>query len=250
MNSLDKIKKEFYENGFVHIKKIFLKEEIKQIFQQIDKIKKKSIKIKNPNMHFTADNKLNTIHDINTYVKSGKMIEISKDKRMTKIIEKILDEKVKVRNIEFFLKPKKTGMRSPFHQDNFYWNIKNKKALNVWIACSEASIKNGGVCYLQKSHKSGLKKHVLSKEPGSSQKISEKYLKKLRNKKIFPNLKPGDCIIHHCEVIHGSKDNRSNLDRIGLVISYKGKSAKVDQKKWINYRKLVKKNLKEIRKKH
>ena len=48
-------------------------------------------------------------------------------------------------------------------------------------------IKNGGVCYLQKSHKSGLKKHVLSKEPGSSQKISEKYLKKLRNKKIFPN---------------------------------------------------------------
>ena len=81
-------------------------------------------------------------------------------------------------------------------------------------------------------------------------KYPKKYLKKLRNKKIFPNLKPGDCIIHHCEVIHGSKDNRSNLDRIGLVISYKGKSAKVDQKKWINYRKLVKKNLKEIRKKH
>ena len=201
-------------------------------------------------MHFTSDNKLNTIHDINTYVKSGKMIEISKDKKMIKIIEKILGEKVKVRNIEFFLKPKKTGMRSPFHQDNFYWNIKNKKALNVWIACSKASIKNGGVCYLQKSHKSGLNKHVLSKEPGSSQKISEKYLKNLRNKKIFPTLKPGDCIIHHCEVIHGSKDNRSNSDRIGLVISYKGKSAKVDQKKWIKYRELVKKNLKEIKKKY
>ena len=58
-------------------------------------------------MHFTSDNKLNTIHDINTYVKSGKMIEISKDKKMIKIIEKILGEKVKVRNIEFFLKPKK-----------------------------------------------------------------------------------------------------------------------------------------------
>ena len=37
MNSLDKIKKEFYENGFVHIKKIFLEREIKQIFQQIEK---------------------------------------------------------------------------------------------------------------------------------------------------------------------------------------------------------------------
>ena len=60
-----------------------------------------------------------------------------------------------------------------------------------------------------------------------SQKISEKYLKNLRNKKIFPNLKPGLCIIHHCKLsIHGSKDNRSNSDRIGLVISYKGKSCK------------------------
>ena len=62
-------------------------------------------------------------------------------------------------------------MRSPFHQDNFYWNISNKKALNVWIACSKASQKNGGMCYFKKSHKNGLVKHILSKEPGSSQKI-------------------------------------------------------------------------------
>ena len=57
-----------------------------------------------------------------------------------------------------------------------------------------------GRLLLQKSHKLGLKKHVYPKSL-DSQKISEKYLKNLRNKKIFPNLKPGDCIIHHCEVI-------------------------------------------------
>ena len=38
-------------------------------------------------------------------------------------------------------------MKSPFHQDNFYWNIQNKKALNVWIACTESNFKNGGMCY-------------------------------------------------------------------------------------------------------
>ena len=145
MNSLNKIKKEFYENGFVHIKKIFLKDEIQQIFQQIEKIKKKSIKIKNPNMHFTTDNKLNTIHDINTYVKSGKMIEITKDKRMTKLLKKF-QMKSKSKKYRIFLKPKKTGMRSPFHQDNFYWNIKKKK-LKCLDCLFKASIKNGGVCY-------------------------------------------------------------------------------------------------------
>ena len=55
------------------------------------------------------------------------------------------------------------------------------------------------------SQKNGLVKHILSKEPGSSQKIPETYFKKIKNKKFYPQLKAGDCIFHHCEVIHGGK---------------------------------------------
>ena len=239
--------KNFYDKGFVVAKKVFSKKEIQSIFSQINSIKKKSIKVKNPNMHFTSDNKLNTIHDINKYVKSGPMINLSKSKKMLNIVENILGEKAKVRNIEFFLKPKKTGMRAPLHQDNYYWNIKNKKALNAWIACSKANFKNGGVYYYSGTHKGGLKKHILSKEPGSSQKIPQKYVNK-KIKKTYPNLEPGDCIFHHCEIIHGSKRNNSNLDRIGLVISYKGNSAVIDRKKLKSYRKKVIKNLNFLKK--
>ncbi len=249
MNSLNQIKNNFYKDGFVHVKKLFNKRNIQDIFNQINEIKNKSISIKNPNMHFTKDNKLNTIHDINTFIKSGSIINISKNKKLIKIVESILGEKAFVRNIEFFLKPKKTGMRSPFHQDNFYWNIQNKRALNVWIACSLANSKNGGVCYYKSSHRNGLIRHVLSGEPGSSQKISEKTLKKIDYKKVYPSLYPGDCMIHHCEVIHGSKKNTSNLDRIGLVISFKGKSAKINKQKLLNYRRLVNKNLRVLKKK-
>ena len=31
-------------------------------------------------------------------------------------------------NFEIFAKPNKTGKKVPFHQDNFYWNIKNEKS--------------------------------------------------------------------------------------------------------------------------
>ena len=99
----------------------------------------------------------------------------------------------------------------------------------------------------KKSHKNGLVKHILSKEPGSSQKIPETYFKKIKNKKFYPQLKAGDCIFHHCEVIHGSKKNTSNLDRIGLVISYKGLSAKID-KKTFKLQKLSLKNLLSLKK--
>ena len=91
---------------------------------------------------------------------------------LLKYINYIFNSNSKVRNIEFFLKPRKTGLRSAFHQDNSYWNFSDeKKALNVWIACSESNFKNGGVCYYRKSHKLGLLKHEISYEPGSSQKI-------------------------------------------------------------------------------
>ena len=47
------------------------------------------------------------------------------------------------------------------------------------------------------SIKVGLINHELSYQAGSSQKIPDKTLKNLNYKKIFPTLKPGDCIIHH-----------------------------------------------------
>ena len=148
-----------------------------------------------------------------------------------------------MRNLEFFLKPKKTGKKSPMHQDNFFWNIPNKKALNVWIACTPSNYKNGGLFYLLKSHKNGIVNHEISYQPGTSQQISNRQIINKKYKKIYPNLKPGDCIFHHCEVIHGSNPNKSNLDRIGIVMSFKNKKAKIDMKKWREYQKKLKKNL-------
>ena len=67
-------------------------------------------------------------------------------------------------------------------------------------------------------------------------------LKEKNLKKIYPDLKPGDCILHHCEVMHGSKENKSKLNRVGIVMSYKSIKAKIDKKGWFNYQQKLKKN--------
>lgn len=244
MIALKETKKKFNKEGFVVLKKIFLKNEIKSIIKEIENIKIKSININNPNLHYTKDKKINTIHNINKYISNGPIINLAKSKKILNIVNYILNSKSKVRNIEFFLKPKKTGLSSPFHQDNYYWNFLDKrKALNLWVACSDSSYKNGGVCYYKSSHKSGLLKHTISYAPGSSQKIDPKQLKKIKSRKFYPNLKLGDCLIHHSEIIHGSGPNRSNKDRIGLVIGYKSQTAKINKKKIKNYEKILKKNI-------
>ena len=199
-------------------------------------------------MHFTKDKKLNTIHNINKFVRKGKIYDLSKDKRLTKIIGKIIGKDIVLRNIEFFFKPKKTGKKVPIHQDNFFWNIPSKKAINVWIACTESNIKNGGVFYFLKSHKDGLVDHEISYHAGTSQQVSKKELRKNKYKKTLPKLRPGDCVMHHCEVLHGSKENKSQKDRLGLVMSFKNKKAKVDKKRWLDYQYQLKKNLKFLKK--
>jgi len=209
------------------------------------KVKAKKKK-NNQFFHKTKDGKFNTIHNIHQFHKKGLIINLSKKKILKNLAQTILNDKPLVRNIEFFLKPKKTGMPSPYHQDNFYWNILSAKALNVWIACSEANKNNGGICYLEGSHVLGTINHETSSAKGSSQKIPEKVIPKLLFKKNYPKLKPGDCIIHHPEVIHGSKKNVSNKDRIGFVVSYKAKNAKTDENKINLYKKKLIKNLKKI----
>lgn len=248
MSNLNLIKKKFYQNGFVQVEKLFNKREIYQIMHDMDEIKNKFLSIKNKNMHLTKDKKFNTIHDINKFIKKGKILSLSKDKRLIKIVQKIIGKKVTLRNLEFFLKPKKTGMKAPAHQDNYFWNIPSKKALNVWIACTSSNFKNGGIFYFKKSHKDGIVKHKLSHQPGTSQTIPNNYLNKKNYFKFYPSLKPGDCIFHHCEVIHGSNANKSNLDRVGLVMSFKNVKAKVDKKGWNAYQKELQKNLKSIKK--
>ena len=37
-----------------------------------------------------------------------------------------------------FAKPKKVGMASPMHQDNFYWNLKDPNCFTMWIAIDRA----------------------------------------------------------------------------------------------------------------
>ena len=57
-------------------------------------------------------------------------------------------------------------MMTPFHQDNYFWNVIGARAVNIWIACSKANKKNGGLLF-RKSHQLGTINHVISykKEP-------------------------------------------------------------------------------------
>ncbi len=243
---LNKYYNNFYKNGYTIVKNIISKKEALELLDEVALIKNKVSNKKQQYFHKTKDGSFNTIHNIQHFIKKGKIINLTKNRRLLSIIEKLLSNKSNMRNLEFFLKPKKTGLASPFHQDNYYWNIIDAKALNVWVALTKCSKLNGGLCYLKGSQKLGTIKHQLSYMKGSSQKIDDNIIKNLKFKKKFPTLNIGDCVIHHSEIIHGSKANLSNKDRIGVAISYASKTSNVDTFKIKEYKKKLKVNLKKI----
>ena len=243
LNNLEKYKKKFYQDGFCIVRKAVSKKSLSILKREINKLKKP--KIKKANEHLTKNKKVNTLHHLDKYLqKKNSLIEFAKNKNLRELAGHILnDDKIKLRNIELFLKPRKTGMPAPFHQDNYYWNItNNNKALNIWIACTNSSKKNGAVKYVKNSHKLGVLNHEISYAAGTSQKVSDKTISKYKHKIVTPSLKPGDLIVHHSAVIHGSSKNLSNTDREGLTISYKTRDAKINKKRMLNYRKKVKKS--------
>lgn len=247
MYSVKYYKKEYNNKGFAIVRGIFSKKEVSFLMNELEEVKEKVQKKKNKRyFHKTIDGKVNTIHNIQEFHKKGHINNLPNKKFLKYLVKNLLNNEPIVRNIEFFLKPKKTGMPSPFHQDNFYWNIISANALNVWIACSKANKNNGGLCYLEGSQNLGTINHELSFAKGSSQKIPNKILHKLKFKKKFPSLNVGDCLIHHPEVIHGSYKNKSKYDRIGFVVSYKGKTSRVDQLKLKNYKKKLQNSLNKI----
>ncbi len=238
---LKNLKHNFDRDGYITINNFLDKSKVKKIKKNLFKFLGKKLKrnYKKREMHLANNsNLINSVHNLKwPFIKKFK-----KNKKIMKIVEHLLDEKIKSFGAEVFAKPAKVGMAVPIHQDNFYWNLNDGKGVTVWLALDKASKNNGAIFYFKKSHKAGLLNHKSSYTPGSSQKLKNmNVLKKF--KKITPVLNVGDILIHHCLVVHGSKRNLSSKNRAGLTLRYIGSSSKILRSAKKKYEKNLKKQL-------
>lgn len=239
--------KEFHKKGWIKIKDVFSKNEIKKITNEILRFLEINAKKYNPRFVNYSKNMKN-INEINSFHKladSKFFRNISKQKKISNIAKSLLSiSNVNCRAIELFAKPAKIGLNVPIHQDNFFWCVKNNKALTIWVALDKVNKSNGGIFFFNGSHKKGIWDHVPSYHKGTSQKLKNlSYLKK-NFKAQTPTLKPGDCLVHHCLTVHGSNQNLSKKKRRGFTFQFKDYYAKYDLKRKKDYEKSLKYQIK------
>lgn len=237
---IKKIKFDFDKNGFVVLKKFFVKKKTinlkKKLFTFLNK---KNLKFNKREMHFAKNSKkINSVHHLKwPYIKNFK-----NNKIILKIVRRLLEDDVKSFGAEVFAKPARVGMAVPVHQDNYFWNVNNSKGLTIWIALDKCTKKNGAIFYFKKSQLKGLLKHKPSFVPGTSQVLNNSSVLR-QYKKITPELNVGDILIHHCLVIHGSNKNTTSKSRAGLTMRFIGKSSKINKVAKKRYEKKLKNQL-------
>ena len=121
---------------------------------------------------------------------------------------------------QLFYKPAKHGGVVAWHQDYSYWTRTiAMQHLTCWTGLDDATIENGCLHYVPKSHKWGL---LDAPSLAGDMDGLMKYLTEEQKKEFKPvaiELKKGYGSFHHPLLVHGSYENNSEMSRRAFVIN-------------------------------
>ena len=150
---------------------------------------------------------------------------LTRSERITGTVSKLMDGDSAVCHFHSKLMQKepKVGGAWEWHQDYGYW-YKNEfllpdQMMSVMVAITEANKKNGCLQVIKGSHKMGRIEHGFAGEQvGASQHYVDLALKTMEH--VYVELKPGDALFFHSNLLHRSEANLSDNSRWSLISVY------------------------------
>lgn len=152
----------------------------------------------------------------------------SRGKRLVNAAEQLLDEPVVHTSTKIMMKEPFVGGAWEWHQDYGYWANDNyhlyPRLLSCMIAINEATEENGCLEVLKGSHHIGRINHLKTgDQKGADMDFVNEALK--HHELIKVELKPGDTLFFHCNLLHKSNQNKSDKPRWAMIPAYCAQSA-------------------------
>ena len=154
---------------------------------------------------------------------------LTRSKRMIEAADRLLDGDSPICHFHSKLMQKepRVGGAWEWHQDYGYW-YKNEflfpdQMMSVMVAITEATKENGCLQVIKGTHKMGRIEHGFAGEQvGASQHYVDLALK--TNPLVYVELKPGDALFFHSNLLHRSEANLSPKARWSLISCYNRQS--------------------------
>lgn len=111
------------------------------------------------------------------------------------------------------------GGHTPWHQDQFYWNLDTNKTVTMWMTLVDISTEMGTMKFANKSHQNGLIENISISD--ESDEVFVKYIAE-NNLEIFQPkfMKAGDATFHTGLTIHCADANQTEKAREVMTIIY------------------------------
>jgi len=127
---------------------------------------------------------------------------------------------------KLMMKEARTGGQHVWHQDYGYWYESGCLYPNmgsVFIALDPCVKENGCLQVLAGSHKMGRFDHILISNGGVAQRgadLNRVNMAKEQLELVHVELQPGDVVFFHCNLLHTSAQNLSDMRRWSMICAY------------------------------
>jgi len=227
----------FERDGYVALQAFLSSAEISEIESNLQRFIQQII----PNMpaerifyeNKNDPNSLKQIQQMSEY--DAFFYDLLHNSKIRRVAEKLLNDRVVPRNLQYFNKPPRVGQPTPAHQDGFYFMLEPCEAITFWLALDVTDEGNGCVRYVPGSHQQGLRHHGRTGTLGFSQGITD-YSDCDSERELALHANPGDLLAHHALTIHRADGNQSrDRNRRALGFIYYAERAKQDQEAFEQY---------------
>jgi len=148
------------------------------------------------------------------------LLETQLLKNVQRIGEQLVGPEAKAGFAHAIFKPAKIGSATPWHQDASYWNPEFiSYNLSVWVPLQEATIENGCMHFIPRSHELDVVKHQsIGNDPRvHGNELHPDEMWRAKDAVACP-LPPGGCTIHGGYTLHYTPPNKSDIPRRALIL--------------------------------
>jgi ectoine hydroxylase len=142
--------------------------------------------------------------------------------RLVRSAEKLLAGEVYHYHSKMIMKDAKVGGAWAWHQDYGYWyqnGVLEPLLTSAFIAVDPSTRENGCLQVIRGSHHCGRINHVLTgDQAGADRERVDEVLK--RRPLDHVEMQPGDGLFFHCNLLHRSDQNRSDIPRWAMICCY------------------------------
>ena len=246
-NMID-LKKSYDENGYNHIPELFSSSDMDILNTEFARYIKDCVpKMKDQEVYYVDKSNKETLMQMQKLEEYDNFFyELFHNSKIKDLAANALGEDVVPRAMEYFNKPPGKSNPTPPHQDGYYFNLDNDKAVTGWLALEDVDDENGCIHYVRGSHKEAYRPHGRSEILGFSQGVTDFGTEEDKKNTVKFEGKAGMFLMHDAKIIHFASSNKSSVrSRRAFGFVYHGVSAKHDVEKGKAYQKKLHDELKE-----